>query len=369
MGLMDKFKNLFTDEEIIEDEEIEEPVKIKQIKKEEPKKEENKLPTFMREKIEKEEQEKVVEPMIPKKDIVSDFIANKETEIIESNQNIMDIQKKEIHNIELPKETNTFKFPLDFEESDFGEISRVNRQAMRSKPTPEITREKKEPPKTTQQKKETKVREIYKDKKKDLEAEKKFRATPIISPIYGVLDKNYKKDDITAKKEKVSNRYYKKEENLTVDDIRKKAYGTLEDELEDTLYSSEPFVFEQSKEVETEIDIFKELEDVDMKRATRSNDLLTNDIIVENEENVDLTKELEKQKQKIEEINEFIKQNTVAKEVVVEQPVIEEVESVPVKEEISETIEEVVEEVKEEQLDNGDLFNLIDSMYEKREEE
>ena len=32
MGLMDKFKNLFTDEEY-EEEEIEEPVKIKEIKK------------------------------------------------------------------------------------------------------------------------------------------------------------------------------------------------------------------------------------------------------------------------------------------------------------------------------------------------
>ena len=34
MGLMDKFKNLFTDEEIIEEDDIEEPVKIKEIKKE-----------------------------------------------------------------------------------------------------------------------------------------------------------------------------------------------------------------------------------------------------------------------------------------------------------------------------------------------
>ena len=44
MGLMDKFKNLFTDEEIIEDED-EEKVEIKEIKNEEP----PKLPTSMRE--------------------------------------------------------------------------------------------------------------------------------------------------------------------------------------------------------------------------------------------------------------------------------------------------------------------------------
>ena len=53
MGLMDKFKNLFTDEEEIEEEET---VKIKEVKKEETK--EHKLPTFMREKIEKEEKTK-----------------------------------------------------------------------------------------------------------------------------------------------------------------------------------------------------------------------------------------------------------------------------------------------------------------------
>ena len=54
MGLMDKFKNLFTDEEIIDDEEDEivDSVEIKEVKKEDTP---PKLPTFMREKIEKEE--------------------------------------------------------------------------------------------------------------------------------------------------------------------------------------------------------------------------------------------------------------------------------------------------------------------------
>ena len=47
------------------------------------------------------------------------------------------------------------------------------------------------PKKESIAKKETKVAELYKDKKKETNEEKKFRATPIISPIYGVLDKNY----------------------------------------------------------------------------------------------------------------------------------------------------------------------------------
>ena len=53
MGLMDKFKNLFTDEEIIEEDDAD-AIQIREVKKEE---EVHKLPTFMREKIEKEEQE------------------------------------------------------------------------------------------------------------------------------------------------------------------------------------------------------------------------------------------------------------------------------------------------------------------------
>ena len=58
MGLMDKFKNLFTDEEIIEEDDVD-TVEIKEVKKEE---EVNKLPTFMREKIEKEEKKSILIP-------------------------------------------------------------------------------------------------------------------------------------------------------------------------------------------------------------------------------------------------------------------------------------------------------------------
>ena len=58
MGLMDKIKNLFTDEEIVE--------VTKDI--EQPKEEEHKLPTFMREKIEKQEQVQIQKTFTPKKE-------------------------------------------------------------------------------------------------------------------------------------------------------------------------------------------------------------------------------------------------------------------------------------------------------------
>lgn len=52
-----------------------------------------------------------------------------------------------------------------------------------------------------------------------------FKPSPIISPIYGVLDKNYKKEDVVQKNPKVSN--YSKD-SLKVDNVRNKAYGTKE---------------------------------------------------------------------------------------------------------------------------------------------
>ena len=295
MGLLDKVKNLFT-------EEIEEelPIKkeVKHIEIPNPKKE-----IMKEEKIEEEE----------KKEVISDSaVLNRE---------------------------ERFKFPVYFDDKDFEDLP------------------KKEEVKKVEVKKEEPKVEPYKAAKM-VEEKKNFKPSPIISPVYGILDKNYKKDDISPKRDKQVRRY-QKEEKLTVDDVRKKAFGTLEDDLEDTLYGVEPVLLTQKEEIEPEIDLFQELENSEAKRQSRSKDLLQE----EADNTVDLSKELEKQKQKIEEINEFIKQNTTVKEKEEDifcdtKPLVEE------EEEIKE-----VEEEKQESLENGDLFNLIDSMYEKREEE
>ena len=69
----------------------------------------------------------------------------------------------------------------------------------------------------------------------DLQEKKVFKPTPIISPVYGILDKNYHKEDIVSRDEVIA----RKESNVesSIDLVRNKAYGTLEDELEDTLNS------------------------------------------------------------------------------------------------------------------------------------
>ena len=243
MGLMDKFKNLFTDEEIIEEDEFEEeeePIKIKEIKKEEPpKKEENKLPTFMREKIEKEEhQEKKVSD-----DFVPDFSMTRE-------------MNRELHQQPLPPKRessqvepqvkapqgNNFKFPIDFEDSDFSTVSRVSRQARknntavssRPNPTLEPKNEKMQQAKKNPKKEETKVSKLYKDKKKKPEEDKKFIATPIISPIYGVLDKNYRTEELPPINEE-SYEMHRPSKVVDFDSVRKKAYGSLTEDIKENL--------------------------------------------------------------------------------------------------------------------------------------
>ena len=66
------------------------------------------------------------------------------------------------------------------------------------------------------------------------EEKKMFKPTPIISPVYGILDKNYHKEDIVNRAEVKDT---PSKEN-PIDVVRDKAYGSLEDELENTLFGN-----------------------------------------------------------------------------------------------------------------------------------
>lgn len=296
MGLLDKVKNLFT-------EEVEEEVPVtKEIKHVE-------IPNPRREVI-KEEKEEIIED-------------EEVTENISSNRE------------------ERFKFPVYFDDKDFEDLKK-------EEPIRKVVVEPKE---------EIKV-EPYKAIKM-VEEKKNFKPSPIISPVYGILDENYKKEDVVTKSNQTT--YIRRNENVTVDDVRKKAYGTLEDELEDTLFGDISVI--NNTDNTTEIDIFQELENAKKQKSSK--------------EEVDLALELERQKQKIEEINAFIKNSSPKEEEQVLEEALEQEENEveEIKEDVIESKEEVKEDVVEdenvenEELDNGDLFNLIDSMYEKREEE
>lgn len=215
-----------------------------------------------------------------------------------------------------------------------------------------------------------------------------FKPSPIISPVYGVLDKNYSKDEVVSKRVMPTRSY--RDKKISVDDVRNKAYGTIEDEIKDSLLGN----FEYDKEPEpvvNDIDIFEELEkydsldrleekvngptdddnidtifdeldnkkdqildELDNKKDEILDELTTkkDDIIIDEEpiddldlddEALELSRQLESQKRKLDEINDFI----------------------------DDTKDDEIEELNnnEDDLNESELFDLIDSMYEKKDDE
>ena len=163
----------------------------------------------------------------------------------------------------------------------------------------------------------------YKEAKK--EETKIFKASPVISPVYGVLDKNYHKEDIKNKQQK-ADYVHRSPKDATIDDIRKKAFGTLEDVLEEDLFKTDPFVIEESEEV-MENDLFDDLD-------------------------FNLDGVLDKEEEKEFELDYVI---NIPKEKDIMDDLTDE--------------EEIKNVLIEEEIDKDDLFDLIDSMYDKENEE
>ncbi len=192
-----------------------------------------------------------------------------------------------------------------------------------------------------------------------------FKPSPIISPIYGILDKNYKKEDVVSKKEvRLTSSYARG--NVSIEDVRKKAYGSLSDdierEIEDDIKeekTEEPKVEETVEEDNVLVDLSEEADKPFVKDVTVGDALeYYSDLGLEyNVDYMDASKERATgkrvQEEKVEEPKEEIVEEE--KQEVSEEPKI---------------VEEVKEEKKEteETLDSDDnLFDLIDSMYQEDE--
>jgi len=175
---------------------------------------------------------------------------------------------------------------------------------------------------------------------------KVFKPSPIISPIYGILDKDYKKEEI-VQKEKSVNENKIDSKVTTYDSVRRKAYGTLEDDLEDTLNSMNKL---STKEVNKEADKEVKLLDTDdLEDASKT------------------IAEINEKTQKIEDlINKIQEENTVEIDRSVTIGDLEDTEElIEAKEE--EKVEEADKTMTDSTLEH-DLFNLIDSMYDDKEE-
>lgn len=228
MGFIDKLKNVFFEEVDEEEEETVEEQPLKLAKKIE-------IPKRKERVIEKKEfddgfneEEKQVE--VPK---VEDFVLREET-------------------YEVPKvhEESYNKMPMMFEEEDFfdntcheevkEEYRPVTRESKMEKK--ELYQGKKEPTYTESVSKpyaNTYAKSYYENKEN-----KGFKPSPIISPIYGVLDKNYRKEEVVTKKENKSTvSSYRK---VDLDSVRNKAFGS--DEVKE-----KPETYEIKKEVKVEV--------------------------------------------------------------------------------------------------------------------
>lgn len=162
--------------------------------------------------------------------------------------------KSEVIQVEIPSPVKEVKI-----EDNIADNEIVNTMKVEEKPATPIFFDDDYFKELDQPKKEEKP--VIKEQPKIIKEEKKhFKPTPIISPVYGVLDKNYSKEDITTKQSRVE----KNSSVVTIDEVRKKAFGTLEDELENTLFSSNSILFNDEIKMSNEKeDLFDELIEVD----------------------------------------------------------------------------------------------------------
>ena len=203
-----------------------------------------------------------------------------------------------------------------------------------------------------------------------------FKPSPIISPIYGILDKNYRKEDVVSKREVRLTSSYSRT-NMNVDDIRDKAYGKKETiSIPEVIEppTTRPNFFEPEESDENLLVDLTDEKKPEVKEITVGDAMeYYHDLGLEY--NVDYVDASNKNPVKpADDLEEEIKDTIDRSPVVEEEPVIEKtmdvpVEEITVKEEEPKPTEPEVEKVaKESTIDDDDnLFDLIDSMYKEED--
>ncbi len=325
MKLLDKIKDLFMDE-VTEDEEMD----LLEEEKEEYKEPKYELPKVMRDTIQKEEKvELKVKP--------EEFVKKEET----------------ISKPTSPEPTKKFNFPIDVED----ELPKRNNKNYSTQNVIQLEKQKEREKETIK-----KVAELY-PKKDEIRVKPKFKATPVISPVYGILDKNYKKEEV---KEKPEEKFEMKRPSKKVDfeTVRKKAFGNLVDDIKDNMICENCELYKEVKKI----------------TSLKEDDLLY-DMTVESTENVTLEKAYDdyeefgvtyepqppkKEEESPVDLDKIINDNTETTENEIKSqdennPETKNEEQLP-----SRTKKQ--EEKKETKVDD-DFFELIDSMYKERVDE
>lgn len=294
MGLLNKIKGILF-EEVEEDEVVSTP------------KSEEKKP--IAEKI--EPQRKVEEPV--------------EKSVPKVTAPVKETKTENLNERDLFKSDNISPF-FDFDEEEFSNMSRVQK------------------PKTTnvmEYERKKRVEKRYdmgnfsKIERTEVVEKKKFKPSPIISPVYGILNEDYKPEDIKSKTDNVVNT------GLDFNSVRKKAFG------EETLGEPEATYYEESVTVKV-----KENEEEKQQKVKTIDELLedTSDVTIDVDE-----------KNSVEDKNN----KKATDEVADYERIDKDLEEVTAKCDVNKTEMRKVED--DDTLEN-DLFDLIDSMYDNREE-
>lgn len=294
MGLLNKIKGILF-EEVEEDEVVSTP------------KSEEKKP--IAEKI--EPQRKVEEPV--------------EKSVQKVTAPVKEAKTENLNERDLFKSDNISPF-FDFDEEEFSNMSRVQK------------------PKTTnvmEYERKKRVEKRYdmgsfsKIERTEVVEKKKFKPSPIISPVYGILNEDYKPEDIKSKTDNVVNT------GLDFSSVRKKAFG------EETLGEPEATYYEESVTVKV-----KENEEEKQQKVKTIDELLedTSDVTIDVDE-----------KNSVEDKNDIKATDEVADY----ERIDKDLEEVTAKCDVNKTEMKKVED--DDTLEN-DLFDLIDSMYDNREE-
>lgn len=332
MKFLDKIKDLFSDEE--------EVIETKEIELEEN--EEHKLPTFMRNKIEEEQkrEEEKKQKEVPLAEVVSD------REIVKTRNG------------------NNFSFPIEMDEPEVLEATRYSNQNI-------LLKEREKP-----------VAELY--TKKEEPKPKKFKPTPVISPVYGILDKNYTKDEVKVQDEN-SYEIQRPSRKVDFETVRNKAFGNLTDDIKNNLCENCELYQEvkitknadkKIKDKEKEDNLLLDMTEDDVSLGTAEENYFDfgvsyetprqetkkEDVVV-NVENLEVENDI-----KI--INHNEEESTAEKiEVKEEEKKLEdtkEFEKITHDEESAESILSSTDDIPLEDIDN-DIFNLIDSVYDEEE--
>ena len=327
MSFMNKVKNFFYEDIEEDDDEFERREAAKRTEK-------------LRKKEEKEKRKIEIE--------------KKSVEI--SKPKVQEKTNEELSERELFKSEKTFNFPMDIGDDIFDITETMPNATVKEETRKSIKEEKNiyaRSPRNVSSTRKTYIEE----KETKSEEPKKFKPTPVVSPIYGILDKNYTVDDVVDSKLSKTKEFSIEKRTVDFDTVRNRAYKELDEEIEKTLTGNK--------------DIFYNLDEEEVKE---SNDGTIDDYIEEpydKNENNDFSDDVIITYEGDNSYNEtVIEKNNKLEEDIIEEENDEEYYEVPdveIPTKKKRGRKKVVKEEKTEEKE--DLFNLIDNMYNDEEDE